>query len=93
MTASGRFFVAPHAVERFRHRMRPHLSYDRARRQLLRIAETAHPVKERRDGRWLYRAAPPTRLRLVVGEGEGPLPAIVTVLDPHDRYDWKGRRR
>lgn len=89
--AHGRFFATPHAVRRFRDRIRPHLSYDQARRQLLRIAATAHPVKERRDGNWLWRAAKPTRLRLVIGAGEGPLPAIVTVLDPHDGYQ-RGER-
>lgn len=79
---AGRFFVTPHAVERFRARIAPRLSYDQALGVIARSLESADrwkKAKSRPDHYWL-RTRRPYALRVLVGPGEGPLPAVVTIL-------------
>jgi len=44
----------------------------------------AHYVKPTQGGAELWRTGKPMRLRLIVGPGEGGLPALLTVLPGHD---------
>lgn len=85
MTVRGPLFVTPHAVRRFRERVRPELTYEQARDELVRLSRTAHRVRPTRDGAELWRTGPPERLRLIVGPGTGPLPALITVEARCDR--------
>ena len=92
MSVAGRFFVTPHAVERFRERIDPRLDYDAALAAVIYGLEwDAMPPKRlhhdlgvmirtrgRRHGRYDFRA--------VVVPGEGALPAVSTIL-------WSGKGR
>lgn len=89
MTVRSRFFATSHAVRQFVRRVRPDLSFVHARDELLRLAEGAHVVRPARNGCVLMRTPAPERLRLIVGPGQGPLPAIVTV---ETRCDEDARR-
>lgn len=87
MPAEGPAFVTPHAVEQFRARVAPHLDAAAARAAILHEL-THHVVTVRpsasgtavqvrvRHGRYAFRA--------VVGRGEGPLPAVLTILRSGD---------
>lgn len=80
----GGYFVTPHAVRRFRDRIRA-LGFDDAREAIL--ASLASPKSVRpfpdRPG-WCVRTEHPYRLRVVVMPPDGspgrPLPAVTTVL-------------
>ena len=82
MSASGRWFVTPHAVNRYRQRFAPGSPYEEALAELIRASETARRVKVLPTGLVLYRGPKPRRLRFFVQEQVGPLalPALVTVL-------------
>jgi hypothetical protein len=95
MACAGPFFVTPHAIERYRTRIRPRdrLTYREALEALTALSERAHKLMDRDNGTELWRTGRPERLRLVVGPGEwGPegKPALLTVLGPYD--DWRPRR-
>jgi len=77
---AGCWFVTPHAVEQYRRRVCPGLSYDAALADLVDLSESAHRVKTLPTGAALYRGPKPLRLRCIVAHGDGPLPALVTVL-------------
>ena len=79
MSARGRFFVTPHAVRQYQRRVRPELGYEDARAELIAISERARYVRPARDGCEVWRTPRPERLRLIVGPGKGPLPALITV--------------
>ncbi len=79
---NGPVFVTPHAVRAFRDRIAP-LPYEEARAAILRELDehtvSVRPSENRqsvvartRGGRYLFRA--------VIGPGEGPLPAVITIL-------------
>lgn len=87
MSAQGRWFVTPHAVERYRERVED-VSYADALASLVAESERAHPVREIEPGLWLWRGAKPRRLRFRVSTHGPGLPQLVTVLEAHD-----GRRR
>lgn len=80
----GSVFVGPHAVARYRTRIRPGLTYDEARDELIAATQDAHPVRRSGDCVILRTGRRYGRIRLVVGPGDGPLPALVTVLPGWD---------
>ena len=82
MSVSGRWFITPHAVARYRQRFAPGFTYEEALAELIRASETARRVKVLVTGLVLYRGPKPRRLRFFLQEEVGPLalPALVTVL-------------
>lgn len=85
--AVGRFFVTPHAVERYRERIEP-VAYDVALGRLIRASADARLAKRYPDGQALYRTGKPDRLAFVVAPCAEPgerSHAIVTVLGPPAR--------
>jgi len=86
----GSVFIGPHAVRRYVERCRPGLSYDAAREELLAAIADAHPIKSSGDCVVLRTGRAFGRIRLVVGPGRGPFPALLTVLSARTS---KGRRR
>lgn len=85
--ARGRWYVTPHAVERYIARVRPGVEYRQALGELISMSERAHFVKMRRDGNELWRGPKPRRLRFVVGYDQPGKPQLVTVLFAFDRGD------
>ena len=93
MSAAGRFFWTPHAVQRAVERLWPKLGYDAALGRLVEAAETAVELRQWRGGREvatgvLWRASNRYgRFRFVVGMAAGPgLPPVLTVLGPYDGW-------
>lgn len=94
--ASGRFFVTPHAVNRYRERLRQTVSYRVALRELILITSAGKYMGPTYDGRgelWRGPRIGPkmrqdrrSRLRFVVCHGErGEKPQVVTVLAARER--------
>lgn len=81
--AVGRAFISPHAIRAYRRRIRQCTNED-ALADLIDLSQRAHFVRTARDGCELWRAPGPNRIRLIVGPGEGSLPALVTVMPEHD---------
>lgn len=87
--ASGRFFVGPHAVKRYRERVHRGITYERALSEILEQAERAHFIKKQalayRGNAEYWRGPNPMRLRLVVKHNPGmALPTIITILPAAD---------
>lgn len=87
--ASGRFFVTPHAVSRYRQRVHRGISYERALEEIMVESERAHFVKRAplayRGIVEYWRGPKPMRIRLVVKQNHRvKLPTIVTVLPAAD---------
>jgi hypothetical protein len=85
MPISVSFFVTPHAVDRYRERVHPGISYERALSEIIEASETAHFVKHYIDGEWhdaeYWRCSRSFgRLRLIVSRRGGELPQIRTIL-------------
>lgn len=89
---AGRFFVTPHAVERFRERIAPHLTYEEALGAIIHgLKETTSAPKPRGDtGAITIRVRRPYNFRAVIMPGDGPAPAVVTILRSGGN---QGRRR
>jgi hypothetical protein len=86
--ARGRFFVTPHAVERYQERVHRGICYDRALREILEICERAHYVKDYHGGAQYWRGPKPMRLRLLVAPAVGDeLPQVITILPAADRME------
>ena len=92
----GRWYITPHAVDAYIHRVRQ-CSREEALADLVAISERAHYVKPATGAAQLWRG-PRKRIgkgrrtggiRLIVGPGEGDMPALLTVLGEHD--DATGR--
>lgn len=83
---AGRWFVTPHAVQRYRERIDPRATYDEALAYLIAASNRAHPVKEIEPGLWMWREGAPRRLRYRVSTNGDGLPQLVTVLTPFDGY-------
>lgn len=81
---SGKWWISPHAVQRYIERIRPGISYERALGELVAMSEAAHPVKEIEPGLWLWRGPKPRRLRFRVSTSGAGAPQLVTVLTAHD---------
>ena len=79
---AGNFFITPHAVEQFRRRMAPWMSYEEALGTIIReLDTTAGPLRPTRNGKAYYvRTKGKWQFRAVIGPGEGSQPAVVTVL-------------
>ncbi len=80
MTAAGRWFVTPHAVQRYRERLDRSATYEQALAQLIRWSAAAvlkHP--DWHPGIDLYRSPKPWRARLYVSRRGPGLPQLVTV--------------
>lgn len=84
---TGRFFVTPHAVERYRERIpgKRGLSYEQALGELIRLLDRAHRVRVDDNGTELWRVGNPTRLRFRVQPSSLGLPQVLTVMMPFDR--------
>ena len=81
MSAVGRWFVTPHAVQRYRERVDPSLSYDGALCALVVLSERAHFVKRREDGVEHWRVGRSDgHLRFRVQPQPTGLPQLLTVL-------------
>jgi len=82
MSASGRWFITPHAVRRYRERFAPGSTYEEALAELIRASMVARRVKVLPTGLVLYRGPKPRRLRFFLQEDVAPpaLPVLVTVL-------------
>jgi hypothetical protein len=84
--ARGRWFVTPHALQRWREHFDRRSAALVALDHLIAECESAHFVKALDTGAQLWRGAQPRRARFVVSVGsEGSLPALVTVLSTFDR--------
>jgi hypothetical protein len=75
----GKWFITPHAVERYIQRVRPGISYDEALEDIIAYSEAAHRVKEWRPGVDLWRGPKPHRLRFMVGTLRPGAPQLLTV--------------
>lgn len=81
----GRWFITPHAVTRYRERIRPKASYAQALGELIAMSASAHRVKVREDGAEEWRGGKPLRLRFRVStDGQ-----LLTVLRPHERWETR----
>lgn len=93
MSITGRFFITPHAVERYRTRIRRGLSYDEALSELIGLAAAGRRVRAYEAPGLVHAELwrgprmgsqgdrdPRSRLRFVVGFMPGGLPQVVTVL-------------
>jgi len=90
--ARGRFFVTPHAVERYRERVHRGISYERALEEILSECDRAHYVKDYVGGKQYWRGPKPMRLRLLVAPSVGSeLPQLVTILPASDALSRPGR--
>jgi hypothetical protein len=79
---AGRYFVTPHAVERFRERIAPHLSYGQALGAIIRgLEETTSEPRPAHSGKGYYvRVRRPYAFRALIVPGDGPFPAVATVI-------------
>lgn len=62
MTATGKWFCTPHAVQRYRE-ITPGLTYEQALADLIRESESLHVVRTLDSGALLCRGPRPRRLR------------------------------
>lgn len=81
--AIGRFYVSPHALDRYVERVRPRLPRAAALRELVAISSAAEKLRTFEDGDELWRGPntgpAPRLLFLVAPQSEGRLPVIRTV--------------
>lgn len=98
----GGYFVGPHAVNQFRTRIAPHLNYKEARAAIIEgLATTDSIPRLAHSGRGYYlRVRRPYAFRALIGPGEGPLPAVITILRSgkgrggrRERERWLARRQ
>lgn len=84
--ARGRWYVTPHALQRWREHFDRRSSALAALDHLIAECDGAHFVKALNTGPQLWRGSKPRRVRFVVSVGsEGTLPVLVTVLSTFDR--------
>ncbi len=89
MTASGRWFITPHAVERFIELTGGGMSYEGALTRLISASQTADLRKQLDSGALLYvhrGTGPRWRFIVAVPSEEGLLPQLITVRPPHDGW-------
>jgi hypothetical protein len=86
VSAAGRFFWTPHAVNRAIERLWPMATYEEALGRLVTAAESAHLLRVEERGE-IWRARRPLRFRFIVGaSAPDGLPPVLTVIPPHDRF-------
>jgi len=95
MPAAGEWFITPHAIEKYRERFAPYLTYEEALEDLIEQSRKAHYVKTYdhhpnsiRGGLELWRGPRPRRLRYWVGLDNDGKPQLVTVIGEHDRWRY-----
>lgn len=82
--AKGRFFITPHAIERYRERVHRGISYERALAEIIDQADQSHYVKDYNSAQY-WRGPKPMRLRLLVAPASGnELPQLLTILPASD---------
>jgi len=81
MAVAGPWFISPHAVQRYRERVRD-VAPQEALDALVDVASRAHFVRELPSGLALWRGPRPLRLRLRVAKPTtaDDLPSLVTVM-------------
>lgn len=79
MSFVGNIFVTPHAVRRYSERVKES-DYEAALAALIDQFRRAHFVKTRPSGVEVWRGPKPLRLRMIVGNGTGRCPALLTIL-------------
>lgn len=92
MSATGPFFVTPHALRAWRERVEgaqcawsTEAEYRRSLRAMIDDLVLAHYVRPARNGADLWRGPSPRRARFIIGgEMRGAKRAVVTVLAEHD---------
>ena len=87
MSATGRWFVTPHAVARYRERIDRRVSYEEALDRLLAMSAAAHRTCVREDGteEWrVGRAHGKLRFRVQPSAQSGALPVLLSVLTAFD---------
>lgn len=78
---TGKYFITPHAVRSFVDRIAPRMSYDRALSVIVRGLESCGEEKPLRNRQGFYvRVRGAWNFRAVIGRGDGPLPAVITIL-------------
>ena len=78
---AGEFFITPHAVEQFRRRIAPWMSYEEALGTIIRELDGAGELRPTRNGKAYYvRTKGEWCFRAVIGPGEGQRPAVITIL-------------
>lgn len=82
----GDVFITPHAVRQYQARARAGwgMGFEQARAHLVEQVAKARAIKPTGCGAVLFRGPKPERLRLLIGPGEGSMPALVTVLTRSD---------
>jgi len=90
--ASGRFFVTPSAVDKWR-RWFPHHSEEDALARLIDLSEEAKAKGEADNGLMRFRCERPLRIYLLVAPPERgrTLPAIVDLAPPHEGWRPPGQ--
>lgn len=89
----GPAFVTPHAIQRWRERVHADVTDEQARREILDALALARLRRVDESGIEHWRAGQGCRfgcVRLRLGRGEGPLPAVLTVLPEH--AGWRPMR-
>jgi hypothetical protein len=76
----GKWFITPHAVQRWREIRSCGLDYHDALIELILVAEKAKFKRELSDGISLFRSPKPHRWRLIVSTRLAGKPQLVTVL-------------
>jgi hypothetical protein len=86
MPARGPLFITPHAVTRYRERVKRarSLTYEQALGELVSECERARYIRTLESGLELWRGGKPLRLRMRVARGHEGLPQLVTVILGHD---------
>lgn len=81
----GKWFIPPHAVLRYIERVNPHLSYEGALTELIKLSEQAHRVKKWDEEAVLYRGPKPLKIRCLVKEKvKDGMPILLTVYRGRD---------
>ena len=76
----GEFFITPHAVEQFRSRLAPWMSYEQALGTIIRELKTIDEIRQTENKKAFYaRTKGDWRFRAIISEGYDQ-PAVVTIL-------------
>lgn len=93
MSATGRWFITPTAVEQWQAIISPGSTYEEALADIINWSADAERKGDLPNGLASYRVRSPLRCYFAVDESEQPLPALVAVLRPHSRWVAKQVKR